>query len=135
MTSNNMSKSMSNYLKVRHDVKLYIKYIMVSKCSSWRDVKRLPKKCVMTSKTRHDVRKCVITFKTRHDVKNTLLRQKHVMMSKSLSWRQKVCHDIKKCVKTRHDVKTRHHGVKKYIMMSKTRHDVEKSVMTSKSPS
>ena len=50
------------------------------------------------------------------------MTSKHVTTSKSSSWRQK--HDVQKC-----------HKVKKCIMMSKTRHEVNKFVMMSKSES
>ena len=73
------------------------------------------------------------------------------MASKTMSCRQNICHDIKSFVMTskirqikskiRHDVKTfvmtsKHSSwlqkVKKFVMISKTRHDVKKIVMTSK---
>ena len=67
---------------------------------------------------------------------------------KSTSWRQKVCHDVKKFarkLKRRHDVrnsiswrqKVWHdvrtcHNVKTFVRKSKTIHDIKKFIMTSK---
>ena len=103
--------------------------------SSWRPKHVIDvKKCVTTSKARHDVRQI------RHDVQNTSWRPKHVMTSK------KNRHDVKKCVmtsKTHHDVqntswrhKMRHDvkntfDVKKGVISSKTRHELNKFVMMS----
>ena len=50
-----MSKSMSNYLKVRHDVKIYGKYTMVSKYFSRRQ---------KVWKVYYDIKKFVVRSKS-----------------------------------------------------------------------
>ena len=83
----------------------------------------------MISKTRHYIKKFVTTSKPRHVVKKFRHDvQKFVMASKSSSWHQDVHNEVKMFVmksKTRQDVK-------KFVMASKTRHDVKKFVMKSK---
>ena len=78
MTLNNISKSMSNYLKVcheskcrkvHHDVK---SFVMTSKISSW---------CLKVWKVCYGIKKCT-------------------MMSRISSWHQKVCHDVQNILVT-----------------------------------
>ena len=58
--------------------------------SSWRQkVSYDGKKCVIRQKVRHDVKNKSRHEKFRHDV------NKLVMMATSVSWRQKVCPDVK----------------------------------------
>ena len=138
------STSSSWRQKVRHGVK---------NMSWWQKVRNYFKqKCVITSKRRHNVKMFIIKSKTRYDIKKVV---RHDI--KNTAWRQKVCHNVKRfditskvCheVKTRHDVKIVHdlkntswrqavrHVLKKIKSShSKTYHDVNKFVMTSKSSS
>ena len=123
-------KKVCRHVKVTSQRQKYImtpkKIVINSKSSSWPQ-----KNC-------HNLKKCVKT-------------SKNVMMSKSSPWGQKynkkfimtsqLCHDVKKFVtmsKLRHEVKSRH-DVNKFVITSKSvswhlkvRHDVKKCVMTSK---
>ena len=132
-----MSKRSSLLQKVRHNVK----NVMMSKRLSWcqkvcHEVKNTSwhQKHAMASeicknKFCNEVKNMSWLQKVPYDVKNTLRRhnktskcsqnkvEKFVMMSNT-SWRQKVCHDDKK-----------------FVMMSKTFHDVKRFVITLKSSS
>ena len=84
---------------------------MTSKSSLWRQ------KHVKTSKSSPKK-----SWKVRHDVKNS-------MTWKSLSWRQKVRHDVKNISWWQ---KVRHYFKKFVMSKKKTSHDVKRFVMTSK---
>ena len=101
---------------------------MTSESASWRPRHVITsKKCVMASKTRHDV-------KGRHDVQNTSWRQNVHHDVQNTPWRQKVRDDVQNTSwrqKMRHDVQDT-------SWRPKVRHDVQntlwrpKNVMTSK---
>ena len=125
----------THVMKIRHYLK---KFVMTSKSSSWcQDVCHEVKMFVMKSTTRHDV-------KSQKYVKILSWSQTHFMTSQSSLWHQKVRHGVKnmlwwqkvrhcfkKFIMTRHDVKSLWKR-QKYVMKSKTFHEVTKCVMTSK---
>ena len=93
---------------------------MMTKCSS------------LLQKVRHDIKKTSLCQEVCHDVKSFVIpskiRQMFVMKSK-------IRHDVKKFVMTSksHDVMTKTcHDIKKSVMTSKTCHDVKKFVIRQK---
>ena len=115
-------KSSSWRQKVRHDVKMFV---MKSKSLSWSQQHVMTWKVKNMSKFSHEVKHISWRHKVRYDIK------RFVMVSKTCYDDKKFVIVSKQFIMTRHDVKSLWKR-QKYVMKSKTFHEVTKCVMTSK---